>query len=141
MKLLISHSALPRTYPYLQPCTLSHMHTHIHSPNMYTHILKMPISAEQWRVSVGAINASRRPCQSNKRWMCWEVFLLLLTALLVSTLLPGGGWRSRSEDMNISHIWPEIPEQRQSYTVAFNAVVCAGYYTTKLPVCSYSLYV
>ena len=100
----------------------AHTHTHTHTPPdtytpqyMYTHILKMPISAEQWRASVGAVNASRRPCQSNKRWMCWEVFLLLLTALLVSTLLPGGGWRSRSEYINISRIWPEIPEQRHSY--------------------------
>ena len=111
-----------------------HTHTlpHTYTPQyMYTHILKMPISAEQWRVSVGAINASRRPCQSNKRWMCWEVFLLLLTALLVSTLLPGGGWRSRSEYMNISRIWPEIPEQRCSYILAFNAIICVGYYTTK----------
>ena len=98
----------------------------------------MPISAEQWRASVGAVNASRQPCQSNKRWMCWEVFLLLLTALLVSTLLPGGGWRgagSRSEYMNISRILSEIPEQRHSYMQAFNAIICAGYSTTTKTVC------
>ena len=114
---------------------------------MYTHILKMPISAEQWRVSVGAMNASRRPCQLNKRWMCWEVFLLLLTALLVSTLLPRGGWRgtgSRSEYMNISRKWPEIPEQRHSYIATSIQCHCmCRLYTTppKLTVCWYSLYV
>ena len=69
----------------------------------------MPISAEQWRASVGAANASRRPFQPKKRWPCWEVFLCLLAALLVSTLLPGGGWRgtgSRSEYC----IWSEVSE-------------------------------
>ena len=64
----------------------------------------MPISVEQWRASVGAANASRRPFQLKRRWPCWEVFLCLLAALLMSTLLPGGSWRgtgSRSEYRNM----------------------------------------
>ena len=118
MKLLISHPTLPPTHTYTPQY-------------MYTHILKMPISAEQWRASVGAVNASRRPCQSNKRWMCWEVFLLLLTALLVSTLLPGGGWRgtagSRSEYWKASYVWTEVLEQSDTYN---DVMVCVGYCTT-----------
>ena len=53
----------------------------------------MPISAEQWRAAVGAANASRRPCQPKHRLQPWDVFMLIITSLLVSTLLPGGGWR------------------------------------------------
>ena len=63
----------------------------------------MPISAEQWRAAVGAANASRRPYQPKHR-LPWDVFMLIITALLVSTLLPGGGGRgtgSRSEYWNM----------------------------------------
>ena len=102
MKLLtILHSPTP-THPHTHPHTYTHTHPHLH---IFT--TKMPISAEQWRASVGAANASRRPFQPKRRWPCWEAFLCLLAALLVSTLLPGGGWRgtgSRSEYWNTSHI-------------------------------------
>jgi len=85
---------------------------------------KMPISAEQWRASVGAANASRRPCQPKRRLQCWEVFLRILVALLVSTLLPGGSGRgiaSRSEYTGIGHLLLGVLEQSKSYNMAFNA--------------------
>ena len=86
----------------------------------------MPISAEQWRASVGAANASRRPFQPKRRWPCWEVFLCLLAALLVSTLLPGGGWRgtgSRSEYC-IGHEYCHRCWNRVTATItAFDAII------------------
>jgi len=80
---------------------------HTHRDTIYMLTAKMPISTEQWRASVGAANASRRPCQPKRRLQCWEVFLCILVALLVSTLLPGGDGRrteSRSEFWNRSCI-------------------------------------
>ena len=85
----------------------------------------MPISAEQWRAAVGAANASRRPCQA-KHWLPWDVFMLIITALLVSTLLPGGGGRgtgSRSEYWNMvdmvrggQRCWDELKHNTAAYT-------------------------
>ena len=83
------------------PQVTSPMHVH-------TRTAQMPISAEQWRVSVGLVDASRslRPrvtCQpkTNLTWTC------LLTALLVAVLLTGNGLRgtgSGSEYWNMSCI-------------------------------------
>ena len=83
---------------YAYTHTTPHTHTCTHP-----HFLQMPISAEQWRAAVGAANASRRPYQPKHR-LPWDVFMLIITALLVSTLLPGGGGRgtgSRSEFWNM----------------------------------------
>ena len=126
-----NHPALPHTH---SPQPHTHTPTHIHTHSHIYSLLKMPISAEQWRASVGAANASRRPFQIKRRWPCWEVFLCLLAALLMSTLLPGGGWRgtgSGSEYRNmwcvcrICHVYTVTGVKMSgSYKVAFNACMC-----------------
>ena len=126
-----NHPALPHTH---SPQPHTHTPTHIHTHSHIYSLLKMPISAEQWRASVGAANASRRPFQIKRRWPCWEVFLCLLAALLMSTLLPGGGWRgtgSGSEYRNmwcvcrICHVYTVTGVKMSGrYKVAFNACMC-----------------
>ena len=99
---IFKHEAANSSYSH----THTHTHTHTHSyTQTCTHpfFLQMPISTEQWRAAVGAANASRRPCQAKHRLHPWDVFMLIITALLVSTLLPGGGGRgtgSRREYLN-----------------------------------------
>ena len=111
-------------------------HSYTHTPTHIYPLLKMPISAEQWRASVGAANASRRPFQVKRRWPCWEVFLCLLAALLVSILLPGGGWKgtgSRSEYQNRSCILSQVSEW---VTATIIVIVGVNYCTTKRTTCS-----
>ena len=55
--------------------------------------LQMPISAEQWRVSVGQGNASRslRPrvtSQSKRKLTPWDILVFFFTALLGAVLFP-----------------------------------------------------
>ena len=113
-----THTNAPQhTHTHTYTLTHTHTHTHTNTPPTHTlthtlthpHLLQMPISAEQWRTAVGAINASRRPCQTKRMLPCWEIFLCLLAALLVSTLLPGGGGGSRSEYWNMPQMcWNSV---------------------------------
>lgn len=53
----------------------------------------MPISAEQWRVSVGRVNASRslKPCvtgQFRRKLTSWDELFFFITAILGAVLLP-----------------------------------------------------
>ena len=71
------------------------MVTHINTP-------QMPISAQQWRVSVGQVNASRslRPHvtgQPKMKLTSWDVLLFILTVVLGALLLSGDGGRGTGE--------------------------------------------
>ena len=68
----------------------------------HTHIPQMPISAQQWRVSVGRANASRslRPHvtgQPKMKLTSWDVLLFILTVLLGTILLSADGGRGTGE--------------------------------------------
>ena len=69
-------------------------HNHTHTP-------QMPISAQQWRISVGQVNASRflRPRvtgQPKMKVTSVDVLLFILTALL-GVILSGDGGRGTRE--------------------------------------------
>jgi len=64
----------------------------------------MPISAEQWRASVGAANASLRPYQLKKKRPCWEVFLCLVAALVIAMLLLKGDVRGAGSRKYVSRV-------------------------------------
>ena len=80
---MLSH---PKDYTYLIPAIIP----------WQTHTLQMPISAQQWRVAVGQVNAYRslRPHvtgQPKMKLTSLDVLLFILTALLGATLSGDGG--------------------------------------------------
>ena len=86
----------------------------------YIHTPQMPISAQQWRVAVGRINASQslRPRvtgQLKMKLTSWDVLLFILTALLGAIVLSGDGGRragEKSEYWNFTSCTIQLLQER-----------------------------
>ena len=73
------------------------------------HTSQMPISAQQWRVAVGQVNASQSiwPCisrQPKRKMTAMGIFLFFLTALLGAILLLGNGGMGTGQMSECSEI-------------------------------------